>query len=446
MSFTACRPVAADRDAEIVQALSEDNVDLLLRWPDRVAEKYAKMSLSPYDFLRGSLVLYFRDLRFEGRPSAWATGETARMLTLGDPHVENVGTFWPPGETVLLEPNDFDAVRVGAAHHDVWRMATSLDVLLRARAGIEAAEREQVLSAFADTYAETITHPGAPPSWPPIAARLRDRARRDRDNRRSLSELTEVESGSRALRRGLLEAPPDPRLVGDRLDDLEPALQAAVLAAMPAYAESLVAPVSPTALVVKDVAELRGSGVASYALRRFLVLIEGPSTDLDDDVVLEWKEAKDPSALEVERVLPAPPYTSNAERIVLAARVLQSQADADRWLGFAIGYRVAEETKANRSFSVDRTLEELDSGAIGVGDLRDLGALMGRVLASAHGRTQTLGGVGAGQAIASALGDRVAFTQEVVAVAEVLSARNQDDFVRFQALLTQRGPLLGYLR
>jgi Uncharacterized protein conserved in bacteria (DUF2252) len=77
--------VAADRD----------------RVPELVAERYRRMLVSPFTFLRGAATVMAEDLKNE--PSAGIA-----VQACGDCHLMNFGTFYDPGGKRFFDINDFD--------------------------------------------------------------------------------------------------------------------------------------------------------------------------------------------------------------------------------------------------------------------------------------------------------------------------------------------------
>lgn len=66
---------------------------------------------------------------------------------------------------------------------------------------------------------------------------------------------------------------------------------------------------------IKDGRQKLGSGTSSLGKRRLYVLIEGPSTATDDDVILEWKqESRSVVAIAAPTQMPASIYHNHEER------------------------------------------------------------------------------------------------------------------------------------
>ena len=78
------------------------------RLPDLVPVRYGRMLVSPFAFLRGSVVIMENDLA--GMPS---TG--LRVQACGDAHLGNFGVFGTPERNLVFDVNDFDETLRGAS-------------------------------------------------------------------------------------------------------------------------------------------------------------------------------------------------------------------------------------------------------------------------------------------------------------------------------------------
>ena len=114
------------------------------------------MATRHFDFFRGTAGQYWRDVT-EAGPLASTTavgdGGSAWLWIVGDPHLENLGTFRSPDGVVAVDWNDFDAATVGPWWLDLRRLAVSLavatDELDRER-GTDRVLIEAAVQAYAD--------------------------------------------------------------------------------------------------------------------------------------------------------------------------------------------------------------------------------------------------------------------------------------------------------
>jgi len=455
-AFGCLPPPDASRAQWLRSTLVEDNLNGLRREPEAVEGKFGRMALDPHDFLRGSLGQFRRDLAQRG-PGALPTafGGGPEIVLVGDPHLENIGTFADPDGALAFEFNDFDASTYGPWISDVRRLATSAWITAEACGVDGAAAASTVAAAYGDRM---MRGGGDAPELPAHAALLQDvlgRARKGLEKSSALADLTEVDAaGARHLRRGEFEDRPLPFVIDDALVEPEPEVAQALKRALPTLSGSLARTgvvVTPAMLAVKDVARRWGSGVSSYPLLRHNLLIEGPTADVNDDWVLEAKEAPDAwrfEGLSADRIPWR--YAHNAARIVAHQRALHGRADADFLLGFvqvgSLSLRVRGVRGDQVGLSVQRMCRELASGDATEDDLLGVMRFAGELLAAAHARSQTATGRPAGPMVAAALfGREATFRDEVRRFAQGYGYATLDDFDRLRDLLTRYGSRLGYV-
>ena len=92
------------------------------RVPELVPERYRRMLVSPFTFLRGAAAVMAQDLKHE--PSAGIP-----LQACGDCHLMNFGAFDTPEELILFDINDFDETLPGVDFTvDLKRLAASVAV------------------------------------------------------------------------------------------------------------------------------------------------------------------------------------------------------------------------------------------------------------------------------------------------------------------------------
>jgi uncharacterized protein (DUF2252 family) len=431
LAVASCAPPEDAREATVVQVLVKADEVVLRTRPQLVSGKFARMAASPFDFYRGSVPLFRAD---------WESGRTSQsgflagappVLGLGDPHPENFGLLLDREGTLALEPNDFDSADRVPYLFDLRRLTTGL--ALGARLQQPGANPEEIARATAQAYATTLLAlaGGAAPeriTGDRDSAVLKDlfkRANRDLLARAELDQLTVVTEGQRRFLRG----PPDPTEPTARLEDLDPSVAATVPAAL--------ARLGPSTRVL-DVVRQFGSGVASWPRVRLLVLLDGPTAALEDDVLVELKELSESSL--AGWYGPDPVASDTPTRVEGALRRSWAVPDADpRWFTttwWGLPLQVRTKSEANKGLNVDRW-----AGARGAGDeLTKLGAVLGALLARVHSRSE----LSVVAAVSAQLRrDPEAFAQEQGAFAAAESLQVLADAERFRAALERLGPLLG---
>src|SRR5258705_12960743 len=99
--------------ADLKGSLSRNAVALLAesdrdRVPELIPERYARMSLNPFAFLRGAAAVMATDLA--AQPMAGIPVQAG-----GDSHLMYVGTFARAGDKIRFDVNDLDSTRAGSA-------------------------------------------------------------------------------------------------------------------------------------------------------------------------------------------------------------------------------------------------------------------------------------------------------------------------------------------
>jgi len=497
LSLGACDPGDAARGQWLHNVVVLDNQVFFESEPELAGGKLAKMDLDLYAYFRGTAGCYARDLAQAGGPGYLPTEflaeDAADVALIGDPHLENIGTYLRrglpsglPSESsadreglLVVDFNDYDAATYGPFHFDVRRLAlsaaiasVSIDALSPgfAEATAEApraltqayVDEIERLQADADVDAdEPLTEES--PELGTILADLVKKAREKGDDREELGDYTEIADGERSLavrendpaiawRSGdyahvvyddEVAAVPDEDLwiIKSVLEDSYPAT-----VADPATIE----PVAET-LRIKGVGRRLGAGVASYPVRRYYVLVEGPTDSIADDWLLELKQVFDPLVVPgLEQAAGGRPFGDNGERVVEMQRGLQGTTDNDVLLGHGVAggltMRVRERTKYQRGVGVDRIAEKSAEGKWTAEDYLDYVRWSGRLLARAHARGVKRDGDAGLAAIAGALSGRGAgFVDETVAFVDAYAPVVEDDSLRFRELLASYGPVLGYV-
>ena len=113
------------RDRDAVAILAESDAE---RVPELLPERYKRMMVDPFGFLRGAAAVMATDLAHQ--PLAGAP-----VQACGDCHLMNFGAFNSPEDNILFDINDFDETLPGVDFTvDVKRLAASVAVAAKAAA------------------------------------------------------------------------------------------------------------------------------------------------------------------------------------------------------------------------------------------------------------------------------------------------------------------------
>ena len=121
------RETPREAHADLKGSLSRNAVAILAesdrdRVPELVPERYARMSVNPFAFLRGAAAVMATDLA--AQPTAGIPVQAG-----GDSHLMNFGAFVTPESNILFDVNDFDETLPGVDFTvDLKRLAASVAV------------------------------------------------------------------------------------------------------------------------------------------------------------------------------------------------------------------------------------------------------------------------------------------------------------------------------
>lgn len=381
-----------------------DAIELLKRsdrgkLPALLPIRYARMSRSPFAFLRGAAVVMAADLA-----SAPVTG--IRLQACGDCHLSNFGGFGTPERQLVFDINDFDETLPAPWEWDLKRLAASIVVAARtsglserrssdaARASVESYRKRMheyaEMTALEVWYAHLDLEVLADKAETSAARRRWLRVIHKATRHTSGDEFPKITSREKGVPR-IADRPPliyHPREMA-RIDKHVRRLFQRYRTTLP-YERRIILDRYELVDVARKVV-----GVGSVGTRCAVVLLmAGPH----DPLLLQFKEAR-PSVLE--------PYTrpsryrNQGERVVVGQRMLQSASDVFLgWTSDGAGY--------DYYFRQLRDMKlKIDLQAMTKADWLEYVELCGWSLARAHARTcdpaRIAGYLGKSEAFAEAL-------------------------------------------
>jgi uncharacterized protein (DUF2252 family) len=289
------------------------------RDPERLAMKYARMSASPFGFMRGSCHLFHErarqmsgDLRaLRKAPLAWCCG---------DLHLENFGSYKGDNRLVYFDINDFDEAALAPAGWDLLRLLASVWVAgetlhaspshAKSLCKSLLAAYEQALLAGPARWIERDTAQG-------LIRQLLD-SLRDRTRVAFLDSRTQHRAG-KGRARGREPTQRKIRCDGRHALAASAEEQARVVKLMARFAAGQP---NPGFFEVLDVAR-RIAGTGSLGVERYSVLVAGKGSP-DGNYLLDLKQAL-PSALAAAMRTPQQPdWASQAHRVVALQHRMQA--------------------------------------------------------------------------------------------------------------------------
>lgn len=415
--LSGCVASTDTRAARILDALAEDNYIWAARDPALVAMKLHKMQRGPYEWLRGTAPLYWRDVTEPGASrssTAFGSAASSRVLLVGDPHLENIGTFRAADGTMFLDWNDFDATGYGPYTVDLRRLCSSLALV--AELGGDPARAAELGRAAATRYVEVMRDVAAGTRIGALgvgAAELFDdeleKARERGDTHHNLAEVAPF------MEKVLdLEPVADDGVFEDRLLPVD--------AEQAAWIDRAIAAWQPEAKVLARMRRI-GSGVSSYAAYRYDVVLDG-------DRFVELKETRDGVIIPNVPRLHAAEWSSPAVRAVDTQKRLHARPDGDPMLGAAqvggLSLKIRDREAYQRGIDAPDLVELV---ADDPAQLLAIAGHYGALLARAHGQALTADGVPGHTVIAPLIANReAAFVDEIVEHALLDAARVRDDY------------------
>ena len=321
---------ANNRQPWVVQQIYTYNHPFFANLPNELATKMTKMALSAFSFYRGTAHLFYEDLK---NTKIWAASAYTNTVTNGvwingDMHMQNMGGLRDGSDTAVFDTNDFDEGYLGSYTWDLRRMAVSI-VLAAEENGISADDRQALVKNFVESYATQMS--AFRGNQTELAFRLTAhetsgvvkemiQAAAGKNRPKFLGKYTVIDAGQRRFQAS--EA---------ALTPVDSNTLAALKTAMTAYVNSI-----PTAdrknnnfYTLKDAALRSGSGTGSLGRYRYYLLIEGNSTDNNDDVILEMKQETDSAvSIAAPNNLPATTYDGhNGKRVFNTLRAMSNNPD-----------------------------------------------------------------------------------------------------------------------
>lgn len=349
---------------QLAERQHDDDRARTANYPELLERKTARMSSSPFAFLRGSAPLFFSVLAADDDLRA---GPEGTGWICGDAHLENFGAYRPDplsGATheearACFHINDFDEAVIAPLRFDVLRLATSVILVARER-GASGKQTVGAARSLLDRYVEQLMGTSAMPPTPRVVDKLLDQVRR-RSRRSLLDARTALHGRTRRFVRG------------ERYRDIPDALALAAKAAFARYVAALPEADRPSEAQARvvDVA-FRVAGTGSLGALRLAILVEGKGDD-EGQWIFDMKEEGDPSAACVVGAQPLAP----ADRVIAGMR-----ASLPYPIALVGAARLEERSMLVRRLRPQE--DRLDASLLPVPDLEAVAGYFGALLGEAH--------------------------------------------------------------
>ncbi|MBE9638480.1 DUF2252 family protein [Salipiger pacificus] len=413
--FRPSELVGQARRLHVRSTIIEDHMVRIDQKASGADEKFRVLSKSFFSFFRGTSLLFHRDM----------TGDDARMptvLCLGDVHPGNFGVMPNADNVPIFGVNDFDDVIYGPFVWDLKRGAAGFMIAAEVEGGLSRKKQRKIAKKFLKGYrhgmaffAEHNTEQNVEmreDNCPKIIRPLFRKVRRSREDWLKDRYLEETGRGFRAND----ELTP----VSSRVEEFQKLVKAL------AGQNGIEAGGRHGPLNVKDVAMRHGQGTASLGLPRYYVLLEGPSGNASDDIIIEFKKARR-SAL--EGLVPTHDFDAGdqGDRIAHGQSVHLAQGDV-----FYGNVDIEGESFMSRERAPFRNDADLDD--LSKKDWQRYAFACGRALAQAHARSDDLGQLDYDiePAILEAMAPAELFIDDILCFAEEAVARLRRDHAMFR--------------
>lgn len=402
------------RREHVRSTLREDHTVRIEQGSSDGAEKFRKISRDKFKFFRGTALLFYRDMVGQDAPMP-------TVMALGDVHPKNFGVMPDGNGAPIFGVNDFDEALYAPFTWDLKRGVVGFWIAAEVEGGLKPKKRRKIVTRFLEGYLDAMQ------GYADRSTEGNEHYRMDNSPqvvRRLFREAWEDRSDW--LRKHYLE----PSGRGFRAnDELQPIsnevekFQRAVNQLVERHGIQTRGQASE--FNVKDVCVRHGQGTASLGLRRYYVLIEGPSQDATDDFVLELKRARR-SALDGL----APPSEfdagSRADRIAHGQAVQLTHGDI-----FFGAVEIDNRSYISRERAPFR--DDIDLDELSYDTWKEYARVCGAALAQAHALSDDVGKVDYDiePSIIAASTPRGLFVDDLVRFAEEGAARLSADHAFF---------------
>ena len=403
------------RRAHVRATLREDHSDRIEQRSAGAREKFEELAADFYKFFRGTALLFYRDMVGED-------GAMPSVMALGDVHPENFGVMPDRHGAPIFGVNDFDEVAYAPFTWDLKRGATGFWIAAREVAGMKRKKRRKVVRRFVKGYFDAMN------GYAERATERNDDYRMD-NSPKVVRKLFEEAWEKR--RTWLWDDYLKPSGRGFRPDDELQPLSGEIekfQKAVNALAKSNGIKPSDRAgtLKVKDVCVRHGQGTASLGLPRYYVLLEGPSKDATDDLIIEFKRARR-SAL--EGLTPPSDFDAGEKGDRIAHGQAVQLAHGDIFYGAA---KISGESFMTRERAPYR--DDIDLDELGTGTWKEYAEVCGAALAQAHALSDELGQIDydVEPSIVAAASPLELFASDIVRFTEEAADRLASDHALFR--------------
>ncbi|CAF3852070.1 unnamed protein product, partial [Rotaria sordida] len=283
-----------EREQFIINVFHETFGDAIRNNEDAFRSRFRKMAENPFNFYRGSAVLFYYDLKIDQDPWIARNQLAGNIFIHGDLHAENFGTYMDSHGILHFDVNDFDEGYCGPFTWDIKRLLASLYIVAYTK-GFSNDTIRQILTRYADTYVKQVYEfcNSAKDQLPLTLTQTTGKIQlllketRIQSHVEHLAKMTVIENYERKFKRSIY-TDVDAQLYKDITD----AFQTIYLESIPEPKKNMQGPSgSKVSYNIKDIVKCSSKGIGSAGTESYTILLEGPTEALENDIVLSVKQA-----------------------------------------------------------------------------------------------------------------------------------------------------------
>ncbi|CAF0847923.1 unnamed protein product [Adineta ricciae] len=351
--------------------------------PEAFRSRFRKMSATPFNFYRGSAVLFYQDLKVDKDPYIAKNHAAGQIFIHGDLHAQNFGTYLNCDGILNFDVNDFDESYLGPFTWDVKRLMASLNVLCYSK-GFSDDEIKQILHVCVDSYIKQVNE---------FCKQSKDRFALTLKNtsgqiKRLLNE-TRIKSHVELLNSMTCIENYNRRFIRSKyVQNVDKDLSAQLMNAFQQYLDSI--PENKkysdrgynngeVTYNIKDIVQCSSPGIGSAGKISYQFLIEGRTETLENDIILYMKPAqKSAVSYVVHSEQLAKYFKHDGVRTVLCSYAMQ--ASTPRWLGYTQLNSVPCMVDSITAHAVDLDWKDIND----LNDILEVVQYLGRATAKIH--------------------------------------------------------------
>ncbi|CAF1278968.1 unnamed protein product [Adineta steineri] len=372
-----------ERSTFIINTFTQFFNDGIKTNPDAFRSRFRKMSATPFNFYRGSAILFYQDLKIDKDPYIEKNHAAGQIFIHGDLHAENFGTYLDSNGVLNFDVNDFDESYLGPFTWDVKRLLASLNIVCYSK-GFSDDDIKQVLHVCVETYLKQVKE-FCRKSDDHFSLTLQNTSgkikqllneTRIKSHVALLNKLTNIENYDRKFIRTKY------------VQNVDKILYEKLMRAFQQYLDSIPENKKYSdrgfnggelTYHIKDIVQCSSPGIGSAGKISYSFLLEGRSETLENDIILYLKPAqKSAVSYVVTNEQTETFFQNDGLRTVLCSYAMQ--ASTPRWLGHTTLNSIACMVDAVTAHSIDLDWSDIND----LNDILEVVQYLGKATAKIH--------------------------------------------------------------